>query len=261
MLNEAKTEDVYGIVVSQLGSDALTAADQDLILSGSFPMPKIGKEIVITVTITSANQGLPIELLKHDFGYPCFCMVSQIESNAVYNLFVDVTINSTSIYLTGYSLGTYTYRVTAFRNRLSENIVTPVFLTQSREVAQRNRNYGLLVSKEGKSTDSNDYRDFTFHSGTRNLLIHRVLAGLVDSGTQCLTFKNDLPYRPIYYVFASTDGGANYILLYGGNQSFPGMYQDTNGDVILLGGDSTTIGSIWVFKDPMNPGASENVII
>ena len=57
------------------------------------------------------------------------------------------------------------------------------------------------------------------------------------------------------------DGGNTYSLLPGGNQSFPGMYQDTSGNVILFGSDVNTLGSIWIFKDPMNPGPTKTVVV
>ena len=259
-MNEGRPEDIYGIFASQLGQDATTAADQDLSLSSSFPMLKIGYEATKTFTVTGSG-GPDIVLAEHNLGYPCFYMVTIIESNAVFNQPLETIVSSTQIILTLPAVGTYTTRVTAFRNRLSDALVTPVFLTQSKTAAQRNRDYGLWVSKEGKSAESTDLRDFTFHSGTRNLLIHQVVAGIVNPTNQRLSYINNLPYRPIYYVFASTDNGVTYRLLPGGNQSFPGMFQDVNGDVHLLGGVDSTMGSVWVFKDPMNPGASKNVII
>jgi hypothetical protein len=267
-----QNKDVYGVVASMLGVDALDAADQDLILSSSSPLLKIDKEFTITLTL----DGLTVQTLAtHNYGYPCFFLVYVISGGVLMNEFItNLIVDNNTVKIDTPKTGTFTFRIITCRNPLNKALTTPVFSTQSRESALRDRNYGLIVAKNGKSTDSTDYRDFTFHSDTRNLLVHKVdyrefgngypdgLGGTM-SGYGMYT-QNDLPYRPVYYVFVSLDNGASYRMLWGGEQAVPGTRQVADGSIRTDGfwdGTNKQYGSIWMFKDPMQPAVTTTVTI
>lgn len=271
-----QNKDVYGVIASMLGVDALDAADQDLILSSSSPMLKIAFVKVITLTSLYGNT---YTLFNHALGYPPFFMLYQVSGTTITHEFIFDTVecdkdnvtlsDSTSPFVgSDFVPQTRTFVLVVCRNPLNKAIKTPVFRTLSREAAIRNRNYGLITAKDGKSTDSKDMRDFTFHSDTRNLLVHAVDAHeiLVDGGGQYIaTWVNDLPYRPIFFGFVSLNTGVKYRMLYGGEQAAPGIRQNDNGDVVITSftpsAGTKHHSSIWIFKDPFDIGATTTVTI
>lgn len=269
----AEQSNVYGVIASMLGVDAFDAADQDLILSSAFPMLKI--ESITEVTLSTV-YGNSYDLVTHNLGYPPFFLVFERVGGALIHEFFTSLFETTSEKITMFDYvfnsgnpTTKTYVVLICRNPLNKAISTPVFSTQSREAALRDRNYGLITSKPGKSTDSTDMRDFTFHSNARNLLIHAVdyreiVTDPATSG-RSMTWVNDLPYRPIFFGYCSIDGGNKYRFLYGGGQAAPNYNQLDNGDVKITdfddGSGTKHYGSIWVFKDPFTLSASEQVTI
>lgn len=262
-----------------LGVDAIDGADQDMILSSAFPLLKIDKIVTVTITTTYGNQ---YTLHTHNYGYnPFFIMYQVVGGKLLQDYFFDlVEASKTSINLFDYTSrfvgGDYqpqtrTFVLVMCRNPLNKPATTPVFRTQSIEAANRDRGFGLKVAKNGKSADSEDLRDFTFHSDTRNLLVHRVVAQEITADTAWrTTYTNDLPYKPIWFAFISIDGGDNYRTLYGGAQAPPiavqGYEDGRPNDVLILstsdyGTGKKQYGSIWIFKDPFDSAATEQVVL
>lgn len=267
-MNNDNNQNIYGIIASMLGVDALTAADQDLILSSASPLLKIFRVVKVTVSIPASTLNVPI--FTHNLGYAPFYLIWESNSGlwmsggSMYSSCTSTTIRYSNY--GGSAMTNKTFIIMVCRNPLIKNVLSPIFRTQSREAAIRNRDYGLITAKDGKSTDSEDMRDFTFHSDTRALLIHRVLAGsMVNTGSDIrLEWTNDLPYIPIWFAFTSIDMGVSWQYQYGGGQAPPIAIQDTGtGNVSTRGfdpGDGTLpLGSIWIFKDPFTLPATEVV--
>jgi hypothetical protein len=103
---------------------------------------------------------------------------------------------------------------------------------------------GIRFTKEGKDTSSHDLRDYILHSSTRTPLLHAVIPGTSNG-----SYTHDLPYSPIFLVFAQTDvggiSGKPYVLL----NNFAGV--TTDGKTITIVGQQTGYKtSIVILKDP-----------
>jgi hypothetical protein len=113
----------------------------------------------------------------------------------------------------------------------------------------------LRFTKEGKDASSRDLRDYIIHSSARTPLLHEVFVG-----TGNVTYAHDLPYSPIFLVFAQTTllgaPGTPYVLL----NNFAGV--TTDGKTISVTG--LTAGgkvSIVILKDPFNIDNAVSVTI
>lgn len=194
----------YGMAGSAPGYDVKTAADFLLTFNSSWPLMKIGAAASATITLDATPQ----TIYTHDLGYaPAYFIIGAKGTGVATVPAINHGIGvSTSVL--GYDGstplgGTYTFYYYIIRQPLTTNFTAPTITGTSLQ-GNTNDNYGLKVTKPGKSTDSTDLRDFSLYTTSRSLMVNNV-----DYGTSTLgggyynrTFDHNLGYVPIAFAYA-----------------------------------------------------------
>ena len=250
----------YGIKVSQIGYNAETAADQNLLFSSSWPVLKIGLTDSVPVP---ANGTVKV---PHKLGYPPL-FFSQCIDPTITNTSIQTTVDSTNLYITSGASAITQVRYYICRSPLNTNYqAQSVNTTESEATATYDPNFGIKIAKPNKSIHSTDLRDFTVHSGTRSIMVESIISGSINNAPQLpggnfntIFYKNNLPYSPLFLGYWSQDNETWYFLS-GFNQNGPkttrgpatdNTYQEliwvVPGDTIFY---PTQYASLYVFKDP-----------
>lgn len=250
----------YGIKVSQLGYNVLTAADQNLLFSSSWPVLKI--DLTASVTISAgATVTVP-----HNLGYPPL-FFSKVTDVTISNTTVQTYVDSSNLYLVSGSASSQAVRYYICRNPLNTNYQSPnVSSAQTALTAPYDPNYGIKITKPNKDIHSTDLRDYTVHSGTRSIMVEAIVSGSINTaptlpggGFSTIFYKSDLPYSALFMGYWSSDN-VNWYFLNGFNQSGPKTTRATATDdtyqelIWIVPGSLITYpnqwGSLYVFKDP-----------
>lgn len=241
----------FGVKVSQAGFDVKTASSSNLYFSSSWPIMKIGLQGMLTLT------GNPtLDTVNHNFGYPPFVMVWS-HNNGFMPLEIG-SITSKRVIFNGVNAQSGdTLQYYIFRNPLNINFKADKTLASNISMGLPNTNFGIKFVKPGKDINSKDYRDFTLHSGTKSLMVYQTIyqalspiSGGNYQGINGLKYKTDLPYRPVYFAWYSTDGNS-FIPLSAAAQSTPKINYDADGGIILNALNSTGgYGCFYVILDP-----------
>ena len=178
----------YGAKGSVPGFDVKTVVDYLQLFNSSWPSIKIGLSGQFSGTVT------------HNLGYPPFYFVASPDGRV--NQFAGLDtygVNSTT--LTRVS-GSGTPRYYICRLDLTTSFDAPII--QGASIPQQvDEDYGLKITKPGKSVYSTDMRDFALNSSARSLMIHKVApsATVLSGGNYIATIAHGLPYTPIAFVF------------------------------------------------------------
>lgn len=265
----------YGIKVSQVGRSVEDAADYELSLSSSFPLLKIEEEG--RTTVTSSDK----VIYNHDLGYPPFYLIINIGntsseyssySNATGLGYVGVNNNQLKFFYNGFGSGSADIYYYIFRLPLNSDFESSSVETQKTSLGTIDTDYGIKVSKPGKSINSTDLRDFTLHSGTRSPIVDTVGFNSFNTpGDEALLYIliHNLGYLPLGYSFIMSDD--NDIFVPAGWWSSVGGEAGAGAPKFRLGntshemeyfvfsGDGGTYNfSIIVLKDPFD--LSDNTI-
>lgn len=256
----------YGMVGSAPGYDVETSVDFLQTFSSSWPLMKIGYSGLATINLNATPQ----TIFTHDLGYPAayFIIGSLLGSTSpvlsVPAITRGIGINSSILgYDGGFPLGgTYTFYYYIIRQSLISNFTAPN-ITGSNLQANTNDNYGIKVTKPGKSTDSTDLRDFSLYSSSRSLMINNVDYGssTLSGGYYQRTFTHNLNYLPIAFAYAqlgtNTSGYAPdfFYMLDNDNSGVAVSSYDINSTAINMRTDSFFVSqatnfSAVVLKDP-----------
>lgn len=247
-----------GIRVSRKGYDVQTASDSQLLFSSSWPLLKIEKQGSFTTNDVTVAE----TVYTHNLGYKPFFMIFETTdgNSRTCDPFFDGTqfgVNTTELKFFGSYLrtGAKSFYYYIFRLPLTTNYTAPI-VNQTDVTKSVVENYGFKITKEGKSTDSTDMRDYILHSSCRSPMVHSVKYATSEfNGTDYdVTSTHLLSYQPWFRCFYNQAdiGGSDTSYLYpfwGGNGST--ILLATSGSVKMR---STTsiVGSIVMFKDPFN---------
>lgn len=261
----------FGAKVSLPGFPVETAADSNLYFSSSWPFLKIDTNLSGTLILTGNASK---DLITHNLGYPPFIMVWS-HANGFWPYYIG-QINSNTIVFSGGSVSANigdTIRYYVFRNPLNQNFQAPNIQLASTQQGTNKQDFGLKFAKPGKNTNSTDLRDYTIHSGTKSLQVHQVIYqplaqftdnqwGLPNSTNVGLKYLTDLPYRPVYFAFYSTDN-VNFIPVFAAAQTFPKIEYNTidGGAIIYNGGTTQSWGVFFVLLNPYTSTSQVNVTI
>lgn len=201
----------FGAKVSARGYDVLTAADQNLIFSSSWPTLMIERIGSVTYTQNSTPQ----TLYTHNLGYVPM-MLQWEEGYGLTTSFFSVGVDDVGIkYDAKLATGiTGTLHYVLFRLPITENFTAPI-INQSDVKGSVEHDYGIRVAMDGKSTSSTDLRDYTVHSGARSMMVHKVDCGVTDytpgpGGTANFTSTHNLDYLPLAFGFIKYTGATYY---------------------------------------------------
>jgi len=257
--------DNFGVKVSLPGFNAETAADSDLYFSSSWPSIKIDDSLSGTMTLT----GTKADFVTHNLGYPPFVMLWS-KANGFWPYYID-KINSTIVSFNGQPATDKGDQIRYYicRNPLNINFLAPnINLAQTKQGTNK-QDFGIKIVKQNKNTGSTDLRDFTIHSGTKSLQVHQVIYqplaqfqdtqfGLPNNTTLGLKYITDLPYRPVYFAYFSSDN-QNFVPIFAAAQTPPKVvYNTIDGGIIIS--DAGGQGGWGVFYILLDPYQSNNQI-
>lgn len=240
----------FGAKVSSPGYDVKSVADYLLQFSSSFPHIKINSTGNFSGTVT------------HGLGYAPFHFIAT--TNGAVDQHVGINENygvSTTQLVRTFGSGTPRYYI--FRLSLTDNYTAPI-VTGGTTVATDNDDFGLKVSKEGKNINSTDMRDYSTHSSTKTILLHKVNEGAMSNTGSGLGWErivaHGLGYTPIAFAFIQPSTN-----ILGMNSSrytiipppvgVAGLYYEVDSTNIYVTADTTFFTgsprvSVVVMKDP-----------
>lgn len=271
----------YGIKVSQVGKNVDTAADFELLMSSSFPLLKIHDVVSGSVSVNAESQEY-----THNLGYPPFFWVyskdaSYVSTSGVgeyesYGFLSNGTgggsmacdENEIRFFSDGGGSGTVDYFMVIFRLNLEDAIEKSTINLTGTSDQPIGHDFGIKVSKDGKSANSDDLRDFVIHSGTRSPLVHAVYPETYtfsNGETYNYVLDHDLGYVPLGYALLRQDDGPSggrvdvgYFQHYGGlaGGGAPHLFQSSTQSTLQVtnfNGDGVSYtASIIALKDPFD---------
>lgn len=178
----------YGSAASISGFDVKVAQDYLLSYNSSWPLLKIDSTGQFGGTVT------------HNLGYPPFFLMAT-STGQVDQSSYDFSVSSTVLSRVS---GSGTPRYYICRLPLNQNYTAPIIAGDSTQNIT-NTDYGIKVSKPGKSISSTDLRDFSLHSGTRSPMVQKVDNGAMTNTGGGLgyerTVAHGLSYTPLAFAF------------------------------------------------------------
>lgn len=238
------------------GYDVNTAIDYLQSFNSSWPLLKVDS----TGNYTGA--------VNHNLGYyPFYTMVSTFTSSA-FDQFAGLSGTygvSTSQLTRGSGSGTPRYYI--FRLNLQQNFTAPRIDGDTSPLPSVD-DYQFKISKDGKSIDSTDMRDFSLHSGSRSPAVHMVNNGLTSfdpsTSSRERTVSHNLGYVPTAFAFVKPGAGSSVFGL--DNNSYyiipppvgiSDAIYEVNQNTVYVNLYSATFGanaevSIVILKDPFN---------
>lgn len=266
----------FGAKVSQPGFDVETAADFQLLLNSSWPILKIDYSASFSIDVSQDRV-----LYTHNLGYVPMFIVFRADSGAY-----GITGQSSSLeantvgadeteikfFGNGGSTSFSDYRLYVYRLPISTDFLAPSLDLEPSQQSQPSENYGMKISKVGKSIDSTDLRDYVIHSSAISPTIHQVGFGVTNEpaeffgvGAFQFAVQHNLGYIPLVFFYVNsgtnnppTDG--YYILQiadYGGaslTRAFvtttEARFEEAYG--LISGSDDVQVG-IVILQQPFNP--------
>lgn len=200
----------FGAKGSVPGYDVKTVIDFLQLFNSSWPLLKVQQSGSATITL----NGTPQAIATHGLGYvPMYIIIDGGQFNAFIGENYGIGVDSNVIAYDGSSGigGSFTFYYYIFRLPLTEAFTAPVITGSSSTFGEQQSDYGIKVSKPGKSIHSTDLRDYSLYSSSRSLMVQQVdYAGMVlNGGTGYFerTVTHNLNYIPI--AMAYMKWGAN----------------------------------------------------
>lgn len=182
----------YGAKGSVKGYDVKGVVDYLLQFSSSWPLLKIGDTNTFSGTVT------------HSLGYPPFHFLATSDGR-VDQLASNYGVDSSVL---ARASGSGSPRYFICRLSLTESFTAPIVSGTTSTTAAVD-SHGFKVSKPGKDVSSTDMRDFSLHSSTRSLMVHKVSEGAMSNTGGGLgwerTVAHGLGYTPIAFAFIRPD--------------------------------------------------------
>lgn len=238
------------------GYNVKTAVDYLQTFNSSWPLLKVG---------STGNYTGPV---NHSLGYyPFYTMVSTFTPSS-FDEFAGLSDTygvSTSQLVRGSGSGSPRYYI--FRLNLQENFTAPHIEGDTSPLPSVD-NYHFKISRDGKSIDSTDMRDFSLHSGSRSPSVHMVNNGLTtfnsSTNSRERTVSHNLGYVPTAFAFVKPGAGSSAPGLNNNNYyilpppiGVSGGYYEVNASNVYVNLDSFYFSanaevSIVILKDPFN---------
>lgn len=200
------TQSNYGVQVTQQGISVDSAADFQFNLNSSWPTLEVILEKVIDQTVSASAAGaLVVSLASHKLDYiPAF---QWVEDGNVGSDTYDVSATTTDIVFyrdVGAGEVPYTFRLRGTIRVFNWNILQSfkADITSIGSDLPKKSDYGIAVlGQDARDIESNQYQDFSLHSGAKSLTIHQ--SGVVepDATSAIYTIEHGLGYLPSYQTY------------------------------------------------------------
>ena len=263
----------FGIKVSQPGKDAQDSGDKDLLFSSSWPNLKVlfnGRITATTREIVDPGVSSGV-VLKHNLGYVPFFIPYIPNDTTGFSIFRQfLSVDKKNIYISAGSGSaaqlSFDVALMVFELDIEKNLKAPNIDTGTSSTSRGNGDIGIRMSKSGKDISSKDLRDYIIHSRTRSPMVHEVVNGPVNDGSN-FTYTHDLPYNPFFFSFIECNGitlgpdGA-----YGMNNGFAGLEAIGN-TISITNHPSKNLAypnprtSFVILKDPFTLDDSMNKVV
>lgn len=232
-----------GVKISNIGWDVKTAGDANLYFSSSWPLLKI----------EATDMSTTGAVINHGLQYPPLAFAWTPTDGLS-----TCAVNSSTMTIPSAPSITTSCRYFIFRVPLNVAYQSPVVHAPLTQPGTADHNFGLKFVKRGKDLGSNDLRDFTLHSSARSPILHAVLAQKIGqigegdfSAVNGIKWTPDLPYRPVYFGFYSSNG-ENYVPADNLAQVPPKISYDRDKGIVLNAASLTGYGSLVILKDPFD---------
>lgn len=188
----------YGIKISKIGFNALTASDKDLIYNSSWPSVQIIK-VIECDGVTNKY--------KHNLTFPPFALLLS-PSGGMDNLPVD-EINI-------YSSGAVGDSIIIYNINLTIDVEYP-YTTQQSENILYDYDYGIKMVKPDKNINSTDMRDYILHTrcGSPMILAVKTQETVSPNNPTIVQYTNKIGYPTLNFGYVrvsvnNTLGSINY---------------------------------------------------
>ena len=245
------------IELSQEGYDVETAGDENLLFSSQWPSVKYGREV--TFSIPNQNNAATYD---HDWGEATAFFAYVVGASASEpSAFPQLAITDTQLKWAGGTGITSALELKVFITdiKLEQNYLAPMYNVGA-EPSAINRDYLVALSKEGYDVESEDLRNFVFHSYCRSPMLHQVVHGTTAAvasgpGVNGVDAVHGLSYRPMHFVYKKTAAGWVQVVGVGGTEGAFVM-----SDRIRYGNTASGVeASVIVWKDPFTLTSIANV--
>jgi len=248
-----------GIIITQPGIDARTAADYQMIFNSNWPSLQIAFEGVISVSAGGTGQ------TAHNLGfYPITMAWYSVNGVSMGRWYGTTSFDKTNVYIANTGSSNYF----GARQTTSDVVVSikcyNIDISQSKDYTlplaptfkvPYDSTYGIKVVKNGKAITSTDLRDFILHSRAQSPAILSILTqdkGKIGGGIKAISYTNPANYAPWVLGFISVGGDNTKYQCYppGGNQAAPAFFQLGSTAIVWTDG-ITGNGTLVVLRDPL----------
>jgi hypothetical protein len=239
----------YGLKLSQGGFDALTCPDYKLVFNSSWPLLKI---IHQDSFILDNN---PQVIYVHEQEHPIMFLVWEATStgwrlanNDIYGFRVNDSVFKV---LGGGGINAIRYML--FDVDLTKAYTAPNEFTQvDTEVAIRDNDFGIRITKDGVDDSSKDFRDYVVHSGCQSPMLHSVsLHTKQDVSPETFNIEHGMGHAPMAFVYSKLAGTTDYKFANTGPESGSGVSIASNDTSVLVTVTGTLDTSTVILKDPI----------
>jgi hypothetical protein len=241
----------FGIKISKLGFNALTASDKDLIYNSSWPSMQIVKVIKFDATTFS---------FPHDLGFPPFAILIRSTTNfdqggAMTNLPCD----ELNVYIPFVWSGAGT--IIIYNIDVSTDVEYP-YTTQVSSENTYNFDYGIKMTKLGANIDSEDMRDYILHTRCGSPLILAVKTEKTSnpSNPSIVQYTSKLGYPTLnfgyvkiidsFFLFVDFIGQKRYYHAPLQSQAYPWTVTDGVTSYVGFGEGTSDGGTIVCLRNP-----------
>jgi hypothetical protein len=247
----------FGAKGSVPGYDVNATVDYLQSFNSSWPLLKVEHAAAATITLNATPQ----TIYTHNLGFaPMYLIVKDGKIDA---LPPGIGVDASVLAYDGNSGigGSYSFYYYVFRLPLTTNFTAPN-VGSAITTVPKNDDFGFKVAKPGKSVDSTDLRDFSLHSSSRSLMVHKVDYGATafDGSVYTRTVNHGLSYTPIGFCFFKFGAGLagynpDYFYSLNGPQGTQDAYYTLDSTSMVISevsafvtaaGDATAV----ILKDP-----------
>jgi hypothetical protein len=201
----------FGLKISKIGFDALTAGDKDLIYNSSWPSIQIVKVMPFDATTFS---------FEHDLGFPPFAVLMRSTDNfyaggAMTNLPCD----ELNVYVPSVYSGDGT--IIIYNIDISTDVEYP-YTTQTGGNASYNYDYGIKMVKQGLDINSEDMRDYILHTrcGSPLVLAVKTQDTCNEANTNVVQYTSRIGYPTLNFGYVRIIGTSFLFVTFQGEKRY-----------------------------------------
>lgn len=257
----ATNQQTAGIKVSQLGYDVNTAPDYALAFNSSWPSLPIAQEFTVTLVATFDGTwwNFPSQTFTHNLGIYAWANLwetngpNPIGSIKTRRVNTNLTLYKNKVVWFPYTLmSVQPPNIILHVKVYNIDISQPVSYSYVQPPVSQSAydpNFGIKLTKEGKSINSKDLRDFIIHSRAQSPAILTIITEKSADSSGNVSYTNPQGYTNWVYGYVFFTDHYTYAPAQG--QAYP-VYQFINGTTYQI---STLNGahpvSLLVLRDPL----------